>query len=43
MKVKYIILSELFKGLGGDEGLCEAPKRMKITYSYFAMLEKGTD
>lgn len=31
------------KELRGDEGLRDAAKRMEITYSYLAMLEKGTD
>ncbi|WP_193767172.1 helix-turn-helix domain-containing protein [Lysinibacillus parviboronicapiens] len=36
-------LGELLKELRGDEGLRDAAKRMEITYSYLAMLEKGTD
>lgn len=36
-------LGKLLKVLRGDEGLRDAAKRMKITYSYLAMLEKGTD
>ncbi|MFJ7183830.1 RodZ family helix-turn-helix domain-containing protein [Lysinibacillus xylanilyticus] len=36
-------LGEFLKQLRGDEGLRDAAKRMKITYSYLAMLEKGTD
>ena len=36
-------LGELLKDLRGGEGLRDAAKRMEITYSYLAMLEKGTD
>ena len=36
-------LGELLKNLRGDEGLRDAAKRMKITYSYLAMLERGID
>lgn len=43
MKVKDMSLGELLKDLRGDEGLRDAAKRMEITYSYLAMLEKGTD
>lgn len=43
MKVKDMDLGELLKELRGDEGLRDAAKRMGITFSYLAMLEKGTD
>lgn len=43
MKVTDMILGELLKELRGDESLRDAAKRMEITYSYLAMLEKGTD
>lgn len=36
-------LGKLLKVLRGDEGLRDAAKRMEITYSYLAILEKGTD
>ncbi|WP_336634925.1 helix-turn-helix transcriptional regulator [Lysinibacillus fusiformis] len=36
-------LGELLKELRGDEGLRDAAKRMDITYSYLAMLERGKD
>ncbi|MGE7944096.1 helix-turn-helix domain-containing protein [Lysinibacillus xylanilyticus] len=36
-------LGELLKELSGDEGLRDAAKRMDITFSYLAMLERGTD
>ncbi|WP_217580994.1 helix-turn-helix domain-containing protein [Lysinibacillus sp. GbtcB16] len=36
-------LGELLKELRGDEGLRDAAKRMNITYSYLAMLERGKD
>lgn len=36
-------LGELLKELRGDEGLRDAAKRMEISYSYLALLEKGTD
>ncbi len=42
-KVKNLSLGELLKILRGDEGLRDAAKRMDITYSYLAMLERGTD
>jgi len=43
MKVKDLSLGELLKNLRGDEGLRDAAKRMDITFSYLAMLEKGID
>lgn len=43
MKVKDLSLGELLKELRGDESLRDAAKRMDITYSYLAMLERGTD
>ncbi|PKU51248.1 MULTISPECIES: hypothetical protein [Lysinibacillus] len=36
-------LGKLLKELLGDEGLRDAAKRMDITYSYLAMLERGKD
>jgi len=42
-KVENLSLGELLKILRGDEGLRDAAKRMDITYSYLAMLERGTD
>lgn len=36
-------LGELLKELRGDEALRDAAKRMNITYSYLAMLERGRD
>ncbi|MEY9972312.1 transcriptional regulator with XRE-family HTH domain [Lysinibacillus sp. RC46] len=36
-------LGELLKELRGDEALRDAAKRMDITYSYLAMLERGKD
>jgi len=36
-------LGELLKELRGDEVLRDAAKRMDITYSYLAMLERGRD
>ncbi|QTB24289.1 helix-turn-helix domain-containing protein [Lysinibacillus sphaericus] len=41
--MKNLRLGELLKNLRGDEGLRDAAKRMEITYSYLALLEKGTD
>lgn len=43
MKVNDLSLGELLKELRGDEGLRDAAKRMDITYSYLAMLERGKD
>lgn len=43
MKVNNLSLGELLKGLRGDESLRDAAKRMGITYSYLAMLERGKD
>ncbi|MFF7117940.1 helix-turn-helix domain-containing protein [Lysinibacillus capsici] len=43
MKVNYLSLGELLKGLRGDEALRDAAKRMNITFSYLAMLERGKD
>lgn len=36
-------LGELLKELRGDESLRDAAKRMDITFSYLAMLERGID
>ncbi|WP_342546659.1 XRE family transcriptional regulator [Lysinibacillus sp. FSL K6-4013] len=36
-------LGELLKELRGDESLRDAAKRIDITYSYLAILERGTD
>jgi len=36
-------LGKLLKELRGDESLRDAAKRMDITFSYLAMLERGTD
>lgn len=36
-------LGELLKELRGDESLRDAAKRMNITHTYLAMLEKGID
>lgn len=43
MKVNILSLGEFLKKLRGDEGLRDAAKRMAITYSYLAMLERGKD
>lgn len=43
MKVNDLSLGEFLKELRGDEGLRDAAKRMNITFSYLAMLERGTD
>lgn len=36
-------LGELLKELRGNEGLRNAARRMNFTYSYLAMLERGSD
>ena len=41
MKVNDLSLGKLLKELHGDEALRDAAKRMNITYSYLAMLERG--
>lgn len=43
MKVNDLSLGELLKELRGNEALRDAAKRMDITYSYLAMLERGRD
>ncbi len=43
MKVNDLSLGELLKGLRSDEALRDAAKRMNITFSYLAMLERGVD
>lgn len=43
MKVNDLSLGELLKGLRSDEALRDAAKRMNITFSYLAMLERGKD
>jgi len=43
MKVNELSLGKLLKELRGDEALRDAAKRMNITYSYLAMLERGKD
>jgi len=43
MKVIDLSLGELLKELRGDEALRDAAKRMDITHSYLAMLERGKD
>jgi len=43
MKVNELSLGKLLKELRGDEALRDAAKRMNITYSYLAMLERGRD
>jgi len=43
MKVNDLGLGEFLKELRGDEGLRDAAKRMDITHSYLAMLERGKD
>lgn len=43
MKVNDLSLGVFLKELRGDEGLRDAAKRMDITHSYLAMLERGKD
>lgn len=43
MVVNDLNLGEKLKELRGDENLRDAAKRMNITYSYLAMLERGKD
>lgn len=43
MEVNDLSLGELLKELRGDKCLRDAAKRMNITFSYLAMLERGED